>query len=252
MVPSEDEPEARAEEADGAAELVLVAALRRGHSEAYKTFDQRYLAPLRSSLKGLRLSDAELDDVKQRTREKLLLPDASGALKVEAYAGQGRLGGLVKVVATREAISLRRRVAREVDLGEGALAEPLAEQWDPGIDLLKGKTREAFMRAFEAAVQDLTNRERTLLRLHLLAGVTLEKLAEMYGVHRATVVRWLAGARESVLAGTRKRMASALQVSGPELESLMQAIRQSLDVSVERLLASVGSAPGESGSDHPP
>lgn len=237
MTPPEGEEQSDAEA--GAAEIALVAALRAGSAEAHRTFEARYLAPLRGSLGGLRLSDAELDDVKQRTREKLLVPDASGALRVEAYAGKGRLGGLVRVVATREAVSLRRRTAREIDLDGAALADPLGRSWDPGIELLKARTREAFVAAFETAVRRLTSRERTLLRLHLLGGVTLEKLAEMYSVHRATIVRWLAAAREKVLDGTRAGMAASLEVGGPELESLMDAIRQSLDVSVERMLASM-------------
>jgi len=252
MAPPGEEGESGGADGDaGADELALVAGLRTGSADAHRVFEARYLAPLGGSLGGLRLGDAELDEVKQRTREKLLVPDTSGVLRVEAYAGRGRLGGLVRVVATREAISLRRRSAREVGLEGGALAEPLARSWDPGIEILKGEAREAFVAAFEAAVRGLTSRDRTLLRLHLLGGVTLEKLAEMYGVHRATVVRWLAAARQTVLDETRRGLSASLQIRGPELESLMDAVRQSLDVSVERMLASVGPLSG-SRTDHQP
>lgn len=231
----------------GQEELALVAALRSGDARAHQAFEARYLAPLRGRLGALRLDDAELDEVKQRTREKLLVPDASGVLRIEGYAGQGRLAGLVRVVATREALTLKRRGRREVAFGSEELAEPLAATWDPGIAMLKGRTKAAFVEAFEKAVGDLTSRERNLLRLHLLGGVTLEKLAEMYGVHRATVVRWLASARERLLDGTKRGLGSALELSGRELESLMDAVRQSLDLSVERLFASM---PGPEDEEH--
>ncbi len=226
-------------------ELRLVAALKVGDAVAYATFEARYLAPLPHLLGSVRLDAADLDEVKQRTREKLLVPDSSGAMRIEGYAGKGRLKGLVRVVATREAISLRRRTRREVGLPEdvdGVAEAPRG--WDPGIAMLEGRTKAAFVSAFEEAVRGLTTRERTLLRLHLLGGVTLEKLGEMYGVHRATIVRWIAAARERLLEETRRRLGGALGLDASELESVMEAVRASLDLSVERLFASV-----EAGTD---
>lgn len=228
-------------------ELYLVAALREGKHAAQAVFEARYVASLGSRIGTIRLSDADLDEVKQRARAKLLVPDEAGVLRIEEYAGRGRLAGLVRVVVTREALTLKRRTQREDPLQEGDLAEPMADAWDPGIEVLKGKARAAFREAFSAAVRRLTPRERNLLRLHLLGGVTLESLAAMYGVHRATVVRWLAAARGTVLDETRKGLGASLRVRGPELESIMEAIRGSLDLSVERLLATL--APDS--QDHP-
>jgi len=104
--------------------------------------------------------------------------------------------------------------------------------------MLKGRARESFRLAFETAVRSLEPRQRSLLRLHLIGGVTLEQLASMYNVHRATVVRWLAAARAELLEKTKQGIARDLEVGGAELESLMDTIQSRLDVSVERLLAS--------------
>jgi RNA polymerase sigma-70 factor (ECF subfamily) len=105
--------------------------------------------------------------------------------------------------------------------------------------MLKGRARDAFREAFERGVMSLTARDRNLLRLHLLGGVTLEKLAAMYDVHRATIVRWLAAARAAVLEETRRGLGAELGLGASELESLMVAVQSRLDVSVERMLASV-------------
>ena len=113
-----------------------------------------------------------------------------------------------------------------------------ADPFDPGLIIDREQARRAFRGAFEGAVQELSSRERALLRLHLLGQVTLEQLATMYGVHRATVVRWLASARERVRDATERRLREALGVRPEELESLLRLAQSRLDVSVGRVLAS--------------
>lgn len=218
------------------AELVIAKALASGSEDAARLFESRYLAPLAPRLARLRLSDTELDEVKQRTREKLLVASKGARPRIEQYAGEGRLAGLVQVTATREALSLFRGKRRETALDEAALAP--AFELDPGIEMLKGRARDAFREAFASAVASLEPRQRNLLRLHLLGGVTLEKLAELHGVHRATVVRWLATARDAVARETERAVGSSLELHGTELESVMNAIRSRIDLSVERLFRS--------------
>ena len=226
------------DEIEALSELYLAAALRDHHAAAAVHFDARYLEPLGARLSRMGLSAAELDEVKQRTREKLLVGVEGSPLKIEEYAGRGRLAGLVQVVATREALSAFRKTKRERPLDDGELADPVAERWDPGMEMLKGRTREAFREAFEHAVRALEPRERNLLRLHLVGGVTLEQLAKFYSVHRATVVRWLAAARASVLDRTKSELGEKLGFGGSELESVMNDVQSRLDLSVERLLQS--------------
>jgi RNA polymerase sigma-70 factor, ECF subfamily len=103
--------------------------------------------------------------------------------------------------------------------------------------MIKEQYRTAFAAAFADAARDLERRDRNLLRLHFLGGITLEQLASMYGVHRATVVRWLAGARKAVFDGTRKRMREKL--GDAELDEVLAMIQSRLDVSVRQLLASM-------------
>jgi RNA polymerase sigma-70 factor (ECF subfamily) len=227
---------------EGGVELALAFALRARQSAAHAAFESRYLAHLDHALARMRLGAAELDEVRQRVRQKLLLPGEGGALRVEEYAGRGRLAGLVHVAATREALSLLRRVRREVPAGgdDDDLAAPVGDRWDAGLELARERYKSAFRPAFADAVAALETRERNLLRLHLLGGVPLEQLASVYGVHRATVVRWLAAARARVLEGTRANLLARLAVRPDELESLMGWVQSRFDVSVERLFATQG------------
>jgi RNA polymerase sigma-70 factor, ECF subfamily len=233
---------------DGAAELFLVYALHCGDQAAAVAFERKYLATLERSLARMKLAPAELDEVKQLVLQKLLVPpervvrpgDAHGgtrgALRVEQYAGKGKLAGLVHVAATREALDLVRRKKRT----HGDVNEQVVDlgPWDAGLELARAEYREAFRPAFEQAVATLTPRERALLRMHLVGGVTLEDLATAYNVHRATIVRWLAAARESILNGTKEHLCARLAIRADELESLMALAHSGLDVSVERLLRS--------------
>jgi RNA polymerase sigma-70 factor (ECF subfamily) len=219
-----------------AAELWLACAVSAGDATAIRLFEERYVAPLETTLTRMRLAPAELDEVKQLVRAKLLVVGESGRARIEEYAGQGRMSGLVQVVATREAISLLRRTKREVAGDEDDLTEPLAVPVDPGLEVLKGKYRVAFRAAFAEAVSALTPKQRNLLRMHLLGGVTLEQLASVQGVHRASIVRWLKEARETVSAKTKETLSRTLGVRADELSSLHALAESQLDASVERLL----------------
>ena len=81
------------------------------------------------------------------------------------------------------------------------------------------------------------------MRLHFLGGVTLEQLAQMYSVHRATVVRWLAAARETVFGATREHVAETIGAPAEELDEMFELVKSRVELSVERLLASIESHP---------
>lgn len=221
-----------------AVELALALACARGDAAALAIFERDYLRDLPASLAHMRLDAAVIDDVVQRTRARLLVAEPGAAARVVEYAGRGRLRGLVQVVATRLAVDHTR--AKDRPGGGDELDELVAIADDPELAFLKATYRAAWREAFTAAVGDLDARARNLLRLHHLGGATLEQLAAMYGVHRATAVRWLADARAGLLRGTRRRLTAALAVSPTELDSILALIGSRLEASVGRLLADDG------------
>jgi RNA polymerase sigma-70 factor (ECF subfamily) len=215
-------------------ELAFAQRLAAQEPDAVAQFEARYLDELRRSLSAMRLDDATLDEVRQRVRERLLLPGADGQPRVLAYAGRGRLEGLVHVTASRIAVDLlRARRATDAKESPAAVDALEAADLDPSIAAAKREVSAHFREAFSSAVDALDPRQRNVLKLHLLRGVTLEKLAEMYSVHRATVVRWLADARATVLASTRRALAS--RVGPAEVDDALGTLESQLDASVERL-----------------
>jgi RNA polymerase sigma-70 factor, ECF subfamily len=221
--------------AAAAIEVHLAIACARGEPAAIAAFDRAYLEVVPQALAGMKLPAATVEDVRAAVRDKLLLADGDRPPRILAYAGRGRLRGLVQVTATRTAIDRIRMEEREAELP----ARELAASTDVALSLIKAQYRTAFADGFARAVAAAPRRDRNLLRLHFLGGVTLEQLAQMYGVHRATVVRWLAAAREAVLAATREHVAGALNAPPDELDEMFDLVRSRVELSVERLLASV-------------
>lgn len=218
-------------------ELHLALACARGDSAAIAAFDRAYLDVVPHALASMKLPAATVDDVRATVRDKLLLADGDRPPRILDYAGRGRLRGLVQVTATRTAIDRIRHEEREVELPPGT--RDLAASADVALSLIKAQYRDAFAAGFARAVASASRRDRNLLRLHFLGGVTLEQLATMYGVHRATIVRWLAAAREAVFGATREHVASTLKAPTEELDEMFDLVKSRIELSVERLLASV-------------
>ncbi|MFK7984769.1 MAG: sigma-70 family RNA polymerase sigma factor [Sandaracinaceae bacterium] len=215
-------------------ELALGLACADGDRAALRRFENDYLAHVPRLIGSMKLADADVDDVVQEVRRKLLVAEPGERPKIAGYAGRGSLRGLLKVTATRTALSMLRKSGRESPADDAM--DAVVGEADPELNFLKARYRTAFREAFETAVEQLEPRQRNLLRLHFLRKVTLEDLASMYGVHRATVVRHLARARDDIDRATQRALRTQLEVSPRELESVMDLIRSRFDVSVERLL----------------
>jgi RNA polymerase sigma-70 factor, ECF subfamily len=220
-----------------AAELYL--ALACVHAEdpgaAIAELDRRYLARVGDAVRSVDPSAAFLDDVKQRLREKLLLPRTGREPALLGYSGTGPLSSWIKAAAVRTALNARRPAAR--DVGASAAGAIAISGADPELALLKNRHQKEFKEAFHAALAELTARERTLLKLHLVDGVTTDKLGRMYQVDKSTVSRWITRARSQVVEVARAALGRRLKLPSGELASLMKLVRSDLDLSLERVLA---------------
>ena len=88
-----------------------------------------------------------------------------------------------------------------------------------------------------AAIQQLSKRDRNLLRFHYVARMTFEAIARSYHVNRSTAVRWLAAIRDDLDSAIRIRLFEELGISPTEIRSLWQAVQSDVEVSISRLLA---------------
>jgi RNA polymerase sigma-70 factor, ECF subfamily len=88
------------------------------------------------------------------------------------------------------------------------------------------------------AAKQLEPGDRHLLRQHLVAGLSIDQLGAVLGIHRATAARRITRARERLAADTRAELARRLALAPEELDEVIGLVMSRLDVSLGQLLAS--------------
>jgi RNA polymerase sigma-70 factor (ECF subfamily) len=212
-------------------DLYLACACLGGDRAALDAFEHAFGPAIRQSLSRLDLSDAERNDLAQALRIKLFVDRA-----LESYSGRGALHGFVRSAATRAAIDLTRRRKERPEEDEILGALPATD--DAELDIIRRKFSTEFRAAFSATLATLTGEERAILAQHHIDGLSIDELAKLLDVHRATVARRIVKLRETLLMGTRERLLEKLNVDDETLESLWRVAASRLDVSVFRLLRS--------------
>ena len=215
-----------------AGDLALASGCLRGDPAALRQFEATVLSRVPQFLARLDASGALCDDVAQELRAELLLATGEKPPGLAAYTGRGDLAAWVRVVAIRTALRLRKAERRVPPDG----GDPLLGKGDPELDYLKLRYRAACEEAFRGALTTLGSREKLYLRLHYLEGLSLERMASLYRVSRATIARRLAAHREKLHAETRARLRDLLQIRDSELESLLGLLRSQLAFSLRGAL----------------
>lgn len=215
------------------ADLYLLCAYRRGDPAAARILESRHLPRLRAALGRLRVAPAEAQDIAQSVCKRLL--EETGA----NYSGRGELVAWMVIAAVRAASTLRRKGKREVELDDELFEEDDVSGDDADLAYLKRQYREQFKLAFAEALQALSARDRTLLRYHTVDRLNIAQIGTLYNVHRATVARWLAAAREQLLTDTRKALMRRADIAASEVDSVLRLIQTQLDISLRRALGPI-------------
>ena len=215
-----------------AADLYLACACAAGDPAALAAFERAYLAKVGDLLRGVRPSPELVDEVRQHLRERLFLGERP---RIEDYSGRGSLVSWLRVAALRAASNLRRSEDAR-DRVEAHAPAPGGVPLDPELALVRSRHSHEFEQALRDAFGSLDERERNLLRLHFLDGLGIDGLAPVFGVHRATVARWLAAARQRLQDAVLELLRARLEVDAKELESLTRVVRSDLEISLQTLL----------------
>jgi len=215
-----------------AEDLYLACACAGGDDAAIEVFAARHLPRLTPALRHTGLDDGAIAELEQELVALLFVGE--GAPHIATYAGRGDLHGWLKAIAVRLALRRRARDARHT--GDDALVH-LAAPDDPRLEHLRATAGAELRAAFAGALAALSSGDRTLLRQHHLDGVTLDALAAAHRVHRATIARRLAAARQAVAEHTRDALVARLGLATAELDSVVRLVGSQLDASLRRHLA---------------
>ena len=134
---------------------------------------------------------------------------------------------------SRSAIS---RNGRWLGRNRSTRSSAVVSELGPETAYAKERYRTAFEDALKQALARMPDRERVLLRLHLVSGVTVDKIGKMFDVSQATASLWLAAARASVLEDVQSTLSQRLGATPEELASLAGMVASRLDLSLSLLL----------------
>jgi RNA polymerase sigma-70 factor, ECF subfamily len=209
-------------------DLLLVTAVLNGDRKALRAFDS-LLAAAVTMAHRIDSTRSFIEDVSQELRVKLLTsPDP----KLRGYGAVGALGEWLRVAALRTALNLKRS-DRLLPMEDVPVEAMLA-----GFDDVHMK--EFYLRELNVAVEhgfrQLSARERTLLRLHFVDGLNIDRIAVMYSVHRATVARWLVAIRERLFEELREHLATTHGLAETDIRSLYRRMRDDVHVTISRVL----------------
>lgn len=225
------------------AELYLCCACLRRDPRALAAFEAQYLPAMRRALSRVRLDAAAAEELLQGLRLRLFADDRKGPPKLAEFRGAGSLVNWLRVVVVHAALNSRRQgrltSARELPLYDASSELPLstlASDSDPELDHLRAHYAGTLREALAAALAELCEADRALLRLSILNGLPCDALGRLLHVHRATAARRVAAAREELLRSTKRHLAARARLRDGEVSSVLRALVHDLEVSISELL----------------
>jgi hypothetical protein len=106
----------------------------------------------------------------------------------------------------------------------------------PEEALARREHAELLARALRETIAAQPSRTRAVLRYYYGDRIGNDEIGAIYHVHASTVSSWLASARDAILAGTRKPLASEVGIAASEVDQLL-GVTTSPEVRLQTLLA---------------
>ncbi len=225
-------------------DLFLARWCTAGDPRAIAAFERVHRADLDGVVARFRRLPLTEDELRQALRIKLFV---GANPRIGNYSGFGFLQNWVRVTALRAMVDIARgekarKLEELIDDDFAGIASPTS----PG--LVSAEIAHAIKQAFARAVTELSPRQRNFLRHAHVDQLTLDQIAALYAIHRATVARTLAQAREALMTGTRRELAALCGIGEDALDSVIRAAESRVDLSLSRVLAAPILAEG---SDEP-
>jgi RNA polymerase sigma-70 factor (ECF subfamily) len=215
-------------------DLYLACACAERVERAAEVFESRFRPVIRRVVARVLADPCQREEAVQRVLERLLVGGADGKPRIGHYRGEGPLESWVAVASIRFSVSMGRSLTAERRLQTKAMGEVAGV--DPELLLMKGQLRRELEAAVAAGLERLGQRERLVLRLYLVSGMTMAAIGSSLGLSQSSVSRQVADARLTVLEHVRQLLADRLALHHSDLRSLYRLVGSRLDVSLSRIL----------------
>ena len=215
-------------------DFTLAYACGRGQERAVVHLLREYGALMRREAAKVQSSPTFVADAEARLHERLLSPRDDKPPRIAGYHGRGALKDWVRVAAARNALNMARDDAADWRHRTSTTAEAVAIA--PEQHFLEDRYREDVNDAIRFAFGSLEPQTRNILRMHYVDGLGLGELGALYGVHKSTMSRRIAKARDKVLHRTCERLSEQLSAPSADVASLIELLRSQIDITLSRVL----------------
>jgi RNA polymerase sigma-70 factor (ECF subfamily) len=218
------------------ADLYLACACARGDDRAVSLFDARYMSEVDRALRSS--APSVVDETKQVLRRRFFVSEDGEPPAIAAYGGRGPLGAWVRAAAVRASFRVQRKPKGQTEVESHVFSAVAAAGDDLELDYLKRRYQAEFAEALREAFLALPVRDRNVSRYYFGKGLSIDAIGALYGVHRATVARWINRVTASLVDATRKRMMARLGANRAEVSSLVHMLESRIDMALRAVVAS--------------
>jgi RNA polymerase sigma-70 factor, ECF subfamily len=177
-------------------------------------------------------------EIQQRVRERLLVGAADGRPRILDYAGRGSLAAFVRIAALRLALMEKRCQGRQKLESEVPDAIAIG---DVRLEVIRNGHREEFQQALRQALAVLERNERVALRMSYIDHLSIDQIAKVFNIHRATAARWVTRALSQVRVHTLQHMKQKLGLSDSQADSLIGDLMSQAALAHSMLASTVAS-----------
>jgi len=218
-----------------AADLFLAFACLSNVPNAVQSFHETYRQLVTATALHFDRTGELTDELWQRLAVLLFVSQGDQPPRIAQYRGRGPLSAWVRASAKRTALRLVRIDSLEMLMTREALAEEISDTCDQELALLKNHYGELFRQELLEALTELPRRDRMLLQLNLVAGLSTTRIAKMYQRNQSSISRQLHKAAATVFTLVKRRLHARLGVATAELDSLIDLARSHIELTLSSL-----------------
>lgn len=217
-------------------DLYLACGCVMGQSQAVVALEQAMYWPFLALRRQFRLEEHRFEELKQALWVDLLVREEGKRTKLETYTGQSRIEHWMRIVLMRRILRSQTKSKREVPMEEEVLARMLPTPSPIEKGYIKSQYQEPFREALREALGSLNSKERNLLRYSYVRGLSIDRIAAIYRVHRSTAARWLQSIRSLLYERVQLTLADQFALQSEEFESILVAVKSQLELSFSQVI----------------
>jgi|GEM_PF-3083010 len=213
------------------ADLALLEGFRRAVPEAAEVVNDLLARHAADAALTRGATADQADDLVQERLSRLLLP-----LDAVKYRGRGRLAAWLRRCVVNDWIDATRR-KRMVSLESIDVDAHAAVVLEAEVESVARRFRPHFRVALGAAFDALPDRDRTMLRMIHIDGLTAKQVGAVLGMHRGSVQRRLGLLRDGLRTSVIEHLERRFGIGASEASSVLRAFAGRLDQTLSRLMA---------------